>query len=290
MNSNTQFQKLITCFGLAIAIGMPLDSEAAAPVYFDLGRLIVYGVFYLLGLVVFPFAIGISKGKTAKCVWLCLFAAYVIGPVAYIAVEKKQNSLRNTRILEDMKVGKEKNLEAFSNYCKKRNQIVHSKVVQEDGDISIAVRIEKNFTGVPWQFNAYPLFDYLYKHKELCARTGVKVLEGIYDGAYSKEKNGYEKEVRRYSLCTNEKWTVVPEAQSRYELVLGQNGGKDPVPWGGEGGRWMSNSSVQIIDKLTGKTLAEDTMYFLRYDTGEGGCPSGMRQLTDLLVKVFGRE
>lgn len=279
----------MACLGLAVWLFIPLKSEAAAPVYFDLGGLILYGALYLLGLVAFPFVIGFSKEKAAKKFWSWSFAVYVIGPVAYIFVDVKINSMRNARIKEEVKVGEQRNLEAFGNYCKGRTRIVHSRAPQQDG-VSLSVRIEKNFTGVQWEFNAYPLFEYLGNKRDLCARTGVTVLEGVYDGAYSKERNGYEKEVRRYAMCTKDKWTVTPEIQSRYELVLGRTGHKDPVPWGGEGGRWMSNSSIQIVDRLTGNVLAEDTMYFLRYDTGKGGCPAGMEQLSDLLAEVFGRQ
>jgi hypothetical protein len=276
-------------FSLAIVLFIPLNSEAAAPVYFDLGGLILYGALYLLGLLVFPFLIGFSKKKAAKKFWSWSFAVYVIGPVAYIFAEVKLNSMRNARITEELRVGEQRNLEAFGKYCTGRTPIVHSRAPQQDG-VSLAVRIEKNFTGVQWKFNAYPLFEYLGNKRDLCSRTGVTVLEGVYDGAYSKEKNGYEKEVRRYAVCTKDKWAVIPEIQSRYELVLGRTGRKDPVPWGGEGGRWMSNSSIQIVDRVTGNILAEDTMYFLRYDTGEGGCPAGLEQLSNLLVEVFGRQ
>lgn len=256
---------------------------------FDIGGLILYGALYLFGLVVFPFVIGCSKEKKAKRFWSWLLAVYVVGPATYIFAEIKSKEMRNARIADEVKAGQQKNLEAFGNYCKERKRIVHSKGPQEGG-VSLLVRIEKDFTGVRWQFNAYPLFEYFGKHPNVCGQTGVKVLEGLYDGAYSKERNGYEKEVRRYAMCTNERWAVIPEVQSRFELVLGQTGSKDSVPWGGAGSRWMSKSSVQIVDRLTGKILAEDTMYFLRYDTGEGGCPEGISQLSDLLAEVFGRQ
>jgi hypothetical protein len=289
MNRDIRSQRLFACSCFAIALLTSPNSQAAAPVYFDLGGLIVYGALYLLGLIVFPFVIGFSKEKGSKRFWAWVFAVYIIGPVTYIFVEVKSNSMRNERIMEETKVGEQRNLEAFGNYCKGRQRIVHSRAPQADG-ASLVIRIEKGFTGVAWQFNAFPLFEYLGRKRDTCARTGVNVLEGVYDGAYSKEKNGYENEIRRYALCTDEKWAVVPDVQSRFELVLGKTGSKDSVPWGGEGGRWMSNSSVQIVDRLTGNILAEDTIYFLRYDTGEGGCPSGMDQLSSLLAEVFGHQ
>jgi len=290
MNFGFRKNVLIAYLGLIVALFIPQNAEAEAPLYFDLAGLIIYGALYLIGLVVFPFVIGFSKDKSAKRLWSWIFAIYAIGPITYIIVGMKLSEMRNARILEEVRVGEQKNREAFADYCKGRKQIVYSKASLQDGGASLLVRMEKGFTGVNWKFNAYPIFEYLAKNPDLCARAGIKTLEGFYDGAYSKEKNGYEKEVRRYVMCSNEKWAVVPEALSRFELVLGQTGRKDSVPWGGEAGRWMSTSSVQIVDRLTGKVMAEDTMYFLRYDSGEGGCPEGMSQLSGLLTAVFGHQ
>lgn len=258
---------------------------AAAPLPFDMGELVFYCALYLLGFVVFPLVIGFSKEDEAKRFWSWVYAVHSIGPIICIFAILVLGEMRKTRRMEQEKAGAQKNLEAFGNYCRGRKPIVHSKSYEEDG-VSLLVRTEKDFKSI----NTDLLFEYFGKNPDLCARSGVKTLENIHNIAYLKDKIGYEAEVRRYAMCTNERRTVVPEVQSRFELVLGQTVSKDPVPRAGAGHWWwMSRSSVQIIDRLTGKILAEDTMYFLEHETGVGGCPEGLSQLSNLVAEVFGR-
>lgn len=286
MNNRRTRAGSATCALAFTGILLPLSAQAAGPVYFDLGGLVLYSALYLLGLIIFPIVIATSKDKRMSS-WI--FAAYVIGPVLYIGIITQTNSIHNKQVMAEMveiNDGEQKNLDAFGTYCKARQKTIHSKV-KPPGDISLAVRIDKNFTGIKWQFNAYPISRHMQRNPDACEKTGVKTLEEIYDGAYSEEKKKYEREIRRYSMCTSEKWTVTAESQSRYELVLGETSRTDPVPWGGSDGRRMSASSVRIIDRSTGEVLAEDTMYFLNYGNGEAGCPSGLPQLSALVTEVF---
>jgi hypothetical protein len=257
-----------------------------------LADFLIFCVLYLFGFVIFLLVACISKSGFLRG----LFAVYVIGPIVWITIGGALNDIRNKRFEEERRARGQRNIEVFSEYCKGRKQVIHGKAFSENG-VSLVVRIEKGFTGYTVDFTVNQLFYYLGKRPELCARTGVKVLEGVFD-RYSVEKKRREKEVVRYSLCTSEKMTVVPEVQSKYELVLGQTGSKKTIYWGagspypnGKSIGQMSNSSIQIVDRSTGEVLAEDAMYFLRDEgTGVGGCPEGMDQLSDLLVKVFGRS
>jgi hypothetical protein len=131
-------------------------------------------------------------------------------------------------------------------------------------------------------------------------------LKGTFSKYIGKEE-GYENELRSYFICKHTAKVydpleeVIPDVDSRFELVLGQTGSKDSVPFSslyaprGNGfwwpyDSWMSNSSIQIVDRLTGEILAEDTMYFLEGKTGVGGCLDGMEQLSNLLIEVFDRQ
>ena len=259
------------------------NCHAAAPVYFDLGGLILYGALYLLGLLILLAAIAFSK---KRAVWSLLVLAYVTVPVAYVFLSASAQRTRNDRILEEARVGEAKNVEAFATYCKDRDRIVNTRVAPT-ADTSLLIRQEKGFTGVAWQFNAFPIHEYMMKNREICEKTGLGHLEGIYDGQFVPEKRGYEREVRLYGMCRAEKWRTSTEAESRYELVLGESSERKTVPWGDDGGRWMSKSSVRLIDTKTGATLAKDTMYFLRYESGDGGCPNGLEQLASLIAEVF---
>ncbi|MES2279774.1 MAG: hypothetical protein V4573_04075 [Pseudomonadota bacterium] len=265
-----------------IGIFFPMSVQAA-PIYFGFEWLVIYGVIYVVGLIFFVFAIGFSKNKRVLS-WL--FGAYVIGPLLYAGISIRSNSMQNQQVLKEVEDVQKKNLDAFTEYCKAREKIVHAKVKPVD-DVSLAVRIDRNFTGANSQFNAHALFEYMGRNPDACKKIGLKSLEGGYR-LYSAEKKGYEPEVRRYLACTREKWTVIDKSESRYELVLGETSKKEPVLWREKGGRGMATSSVRILDRSTGVVLAEDTMYFLGHDTGEAGCPSGLPQLSELISGVFG--
>ncbi len=248
----------IGIFGICAALLFTQDSAAAAPLYFDLGGLILYGSMYLLGLIVLPLLIVLSKESSHKRFLSWTFVAYIVVPVALVSSVRLFNNIRNERILEETRNREIQNREAFGKYCKDGKRIIYSRA-QHSNDASLVVHIEKNFNGNKVQFNAFQLFNFMRKNILLCQITGLRSLEGIYDGKYSAEKKGYEKEIRRY-ICTNEKWLVDSEIQSRYELRLGETGRKVPAPSGKGGGHWMADSSIRIVDRSTGQTLAEDTM------------------------------
>jgi hypothetical protein len=265
------------CIGAVITLIAAPHAEAMGPVYVDLGLLFLTGVLYLVGLIAILVGIGRSREPTKRRVRSWLFAAYIIAPIAYFYAEVKINAMHSARIKTEMEVGQQKNREAFGVYCKDRKRVVYHKVKEKNG-ASLAVRIDKNLTGGDVNWNAYRIFEFIHREQGRCFETGVKFMEGIF----------YNGEIRRYSMCTRDKWEVVSKEHSRYELVLGQTGSKERLH--GPAGGQMSKSSVQIIERSTGTVLAEDTMYFLQFDTGEGGCPSGLEQLSDLIVEVFGRK
>lgn len=271
IKNHTRFASPIQLLA-AVAISLPMSVQAAAPIYFDIGGLLLFGALYVLGLIIFLIVMSSAKQKLVSQ----LFAVYVIGPVLLLGVGVLTNSVQNKQTSRAIEDGEQKNLNAFKAYCKPRKQTIHAKVTPGN-DVSLAVRIDKNFTGINWEFNANPIIEHMHSDLDMCKKSGVKILEGAYDG-----------EVRRYLVCTKENWTVVSEFQSRFELRLGEASRTDTVPWGGKQGRWMSASSIRIVDRSTGAVLAEDTMYILSNKTGVGGCPSGLAQLSELMTGVFG--
>ena len=257
--------------------------HAAAPVYFDIGGLILFAALYILGLLALLAAVVFSKKRLT---WLLCLVVYVAAPVVWFFIAGSLAKSRNAAVHEDVQQGEAKNRDAFASYCKDRRRVVHTRV-EPALDDSLLIRVEPGFTGTHWQFNAFPVNEYLAKNPKICETTGLTRLEGIYEGRHVPEKRGYEQEVRLYKMCSAEKWRTATEPVSRYELVLGESAEKKPVPWGSEGGRWMSRSSIRVVDRQTGAILAEDWMYFLRYETGQGVCPDGMAQLASLLTDVF---
>jgi hypothetical protein len=275
---------------LALAVGLffPIRSEAMAPLYFDLRGLIVSSGFYLLGLVGIAIAIGVSRDRAVKAFLSWSLVLYVVSPIAYYYVTVSQIRSSNTRLEDELKLGKEKNIEAFANFCKvQKPPSVYSRAPQGDGAAIFVVPIYRNVGDRRSRLDAYTLSDFLTRRKS-CASYGVRQLEGIYDGQYSKEKRGYEREYRRYAVCTQDKKTVHADTASRYELVSG-NTVSEPVPWGSNSGNSMAKSSIRIIDKSNGSVLAEDTLYFLDQDnSGEAGCPIPIYSVARLIQEVFG--
>lgn len=267
----------------ATMILLPMAANAAAPVYFDIGSLILYVALYALGLLAFLIAIVIERQR--RFLLLLALLAYIVTPIAYMSLTVARLYSQNAEIAEEQKLGEAANLSAFSKYCKDRNRKVIARIDPQANE-SLAIRFDPAFTGVAWKFNAFPLREYLRDKSSLCKQGALLFLEGTYDGRYV-ENRGYEAEVRRYAICSHEKWTIEPELRSRYELVLGENSKRDPLPWGTAGNRWMSKSSVRLVDKTTGMTLAQDTLYFLRDTTGEATCPAALEQISQLIADTF---
>lgn len=277
---------------LAAVLLIPENAYGAAPIPFDLFGLIRFVALYLLGLVALLTVLFLAKDKAAKRITALLFSVYVIGPAAFIFIAVKVKEERNERQLEELRSmerrEKERSLGAFAGYCQGRKRALHGKAFQEGG-VSLVVRIERDFTGRAGKYSADSLSGYLHYRPDLCKRTGVKFIEGIYEGGYSL-RNGYERDaqgVHRFSVCEDAHWIASTFVQAKYELVLGRSGNKVEVPGTSS---WMSSSSVEIAERSSGRLLAEDTMYFLDNETGESGCPSGMEQLSELLVDVFRRH
>lgn len=272
---------------LSVMTLLPLAANAAAPVYFDLGGLIIYAALYVLGLLALAIAIIRAKGL-ARIFFLVTLLAYIATPIAYVLHSAANLDSHNAKITEEQKNGEAANLDAFSQYCKDRNREIISSVAPQTNE-SLAVRFDPAFTGILWNFNAHPLREYLRDKSSLCQQGTLLFLEGKYDGRYV-EKRGTEIEVRRYAICSHEKWTIEPKLGSRYELILGEQSQRDSVPWGADGGRWISKSSVRLVDKSSGMTLARDTMYFMQYEPGKAACPDGLEQISKLITDTFQKK
>lgn len=273
--------------GCAVLLLIPLNSAASAPMYVDLGGL--GGVFlYLVGLLVFPFYLTASKGGKVSSLRCWLYFIYFVAPFAFFFVFVELDSRRKERTLAETEALKRMAFSKFEEYCKGRERVIHARAPHGSG-ASISVRIEKGFPGDGVHFNAQPIFEYLGARGNLCVAAGVAVLEGLYDGDYSQKTRRYDKEVRRYAVCSTGDWRVIPEAQSRYELVLGRTSRVDHYLLKNDSSYSMSRSSVQIVDRGTGKVLAEDMMYFFGSRSMRvGSCPEGMEQLSSLMADVFG--
>ncbi|MES2015914.1 MAG: hypothetical protein V4484_05590 [Pseudomonadota bacterium] len=265
---------------------LPTCCFAGTSAPFDIGGLLIWVGGYLLGLIVLVIGAVRSKG--------CRFAlpVYIVAPAAWIAFELNATSRHNAEVYAEYRVGETKNEQAFSLFCKDRQRKVFATAPLESasrqGDRTVYVRFESQFTAKQIYFNAGAVAEYLQKNPTRCARTGLLALEGNYE-VYDREKKGFTPEIRRYDACAKGEGEIVPAVKARYELVLGETGQNYPAPFG-FGGAWLSRTSVRVVDRNDASTLAKDTLYFLSHDSGVGGCPKAEEQLAELLTDVFGQS
>lgn len=272
---------LIATGCLLVAAG---SCHAATSVYFDLGGL-AYVASYLLGFLVFPI---VMFNSDRKAFWGRILAAYIAAPFAFLLVAVAMKKTLDHYNREKVKRADIKSVAAFTDYCKDRKRLVTQRV-PPGPDTSLFFRYEPNYTGGS-EVTAYGIHDYTVKTTAICQQTGLRYVED-FGRKYAPDRKSFEPEVRTFRVCHFEEWRTSTQSQARYELVFGESSERKRVPWGDESGRSeMSKSSVRVMDKQTGATLAKDTMYFLSNKTGEGGCPEAMEQITSLIADVFPKK
>jgi hypothetical protein len=262
-------------------------AQAAAPVLFDIQGLLLtllvwYGVAIALGFGVARVKAGMMKSLAA----LGLFTYVLAPPVAFVVSEKvkrESNEKNEQRFQEALK----DDALALADYCKARVQRVN-KVVSDGTDDVVAIRIDKGFTGPPPHFGGWSVAEALRKDPLSCTRLRVKFIEEAFPPD-SIASGGQPSEYRRYSICEKSGFQAIASVGARYELVLGATSERKPYPNTKLSDTWMSFSSVQIVDRKSGTVLAEDALYFDRYEpSGVASCPSGLPVIKELLEKVFG--
>lgn len=256
---------------------------------FDLGGLVLGVAVYLLGLLVL-------LGLTLKfrSLWSLLLVVGYLGVAALGVIGARgqldKEQARSDQVLRESEAGEQANRDAFTRYCQVRQRRLLATATVVPGasvaDASLLVRMEPAFTGSLPEFNAGQIAIALQRNQDHCGPTGLRFIEGTYQFSDAAQ-NGSWKTYRRFAACRPGSGEGVQELQARYELVLGETASKAPVPWGTDRGNWMSRSSVRIRDRNTGQVLAEDTLHFLRYESGVAGCPEGTGQLAELVRNVF---
>jgi hypothetical protein len=265
-------------------------ASTSAP--FDLGGLFVGVVVYLLGLLVL-----LGLALKFRNLWSVLLVVGYLGVAALGLIgaqgQVDEEQARSDQVLRESAVGEQANLDAFARYCQNRQRRVLATATVVPGapvaHASLSVRMDPAFTGQIPEFNAGQIAIALQRERGRCGPTGLRFIEGVYSlsGAAQKVTG---KSHRRFAACQPDqagRGEEVEALQARYELVLGETASKAPVPWGADRGNWMSRSSVRILDRKTGQVLAEDTLHFLRHESGEAGCPEGTEQLAELVRDVF---
>jgi len=272
-------QPLKLSFAL-VTLSTPTICEAAGPDYVGIGGLIIYGGLLLLGLAVLVIVAMVRRSKAS----LYLLLGYISIPLIFIAHSEIKRKMHFRAIAQ----GEAENIEAYAKFCKERNKqtpLIHAKAVIA-ANAALIVRMEKHHTTLRLMQNpGYAIAEIMWSRKDLRNQSGVRYFEDLY------YKNAYAEALCNPKYCWSvEGWpeSHKPVARSQYELILGETGSTMAAPWPQSHPMKLSKSSVRIIDKLTGATLAEDTLYYLGGNTGLNVCPYAPEQMANLLAEVFG--
>jgi hypothetical protein len=180
-----------------------------------------------------------------------------------------------------------KNREAYAAYCQQRDHKVFATAPLDETD-SIAVRLFPGSPATNWKVRAFYVAQHFDGDRARCGQLNLRAIEEA-DEEFNVEKQQRETVHRHFALCEKPNMTRPPAINSRFEMIIGEQWQKDPTPWDGGGDTWLAKASVRIVDTRTTKTLGQDTLHFLRYESGEGVCPEAAAQLAGLMLEVFPR-
>ncbi len=255
-------------------------SRAAAPVYLDLGGLLVMVVAYIVGFVVLLAVFFMTRRPVRKWVaWGLL--AYVFGPIAYVVVEGALDDARVARLLAEREAYHAAVEKEFGQFCSDRKRKIHStaKVTSEDALVVVAPYDDGN---KKWNVNAKAIS----ARFGTCTRSGMRLVEEKRD-YYDLARRTSELQVRRYHLCEADEGTVVPATTGRFELRIGEQRDNRRRSLSAHDSHWLQKLSVRIVDLQNGATLAEDSLYALNRETEVSGCPEPMSQIAELVADTF---
>lgn len=267
---------------------------------FDVSGLFLYGLLFLVlyavgfwGLVGLAGILWLKKGKKlfAFIVFVCAFI-FAVAPPWIISSRIESVKIGNEERRKDVAQKKASNIAAFSEYCKDRKPIIYNKPDTKK-NAALFVRVKPTFHGLGSDLNASSLSKYMqtkgrfsWKQPEICSNSPLRFFEGQFDGKYDPQRKGYVPEIRNYWICENRKPENQEDISAEYELVLGDSFEKVQAPFYSDQA-WFARYSAKIMDRLNGNLYAEDTLYFFEYHTGQGSCPEGLSQLSDLITEVF---
>ncbi len=273
---------------MPVLLSLAASAQAGTSAPFDVNNFLLGLIVYVAGLIVL--FVAAAKGSSAAGM---VALVWFIGPPVWVVYEwqrfGREGAEQNARVEAAFQKDKTTAERAFALACKDRQLKVAAKVrfraQDDDEQRSLMVRIERGFPVDAASFNAGPVADFLERKKVACGRTGIRYVVGIY-GTPSDFKR-----IKSYPACMRFAEAASRETEfGRYELILGEKAATTNVD-GIQGAAWLvRRSSVRLADRKTGKTLAEDTLYFLNFDSGQGGCPVAEQQIADLIGSVFESE
>ena len=270
--------------GLAAVVTLcPAFCHAGTSAPFDIAGALLLIVGFAAALLLLFVCLIFAKSSSTRRGFGGALAALVALPFGYGAIMYAENEIGLAKFERNV----ERNKSAYAAYCQQRDMKIIAKASSSETD-TIAIRLAPGSPVINWRISGYCLAEYFDKNSARCNMLGLRGLEETTE-LFNVETQRPEPENLRFSLCEKPSVTKPSAITSRFEMVIGEQWRKDPAPWDGGGDTWLARSSVRIVDTRTNETLAQDTLHFLRYESGEGGCPVAVEQMADLMLAVFPR-
>lgn len=266
---------------VAIVTLWPALCHAGTSAPFDIAGALLLIVGFVAALLLLFVCLIFAKSSSARRGLGGALLALIALPFGYGAIMYAENEIGLAKFERNV----ERNKVAYAAYCKQRDLKIAARASPDATD-TIAIRLAPDSPAINWRVNAYYLAEYFDENRARCNMLNLRGIEEAME-VYNVEKKMREPEYRQFALCEKPSVTKLSEVTSRFEMIIGEQWRKDPAPWDGGGDTWLARSSVRIVDTRTNETLAQDTLHFLRYDSGEGVCPVAIEQMADLMLAVF---
>lgn len=154
-------------------------------------------------------------------------------------------------------------------YCSNTADVFNGK---GKGSASAVLRIEilSNYTHRASDVSAEAVADALRRRTGYCNAPSLGYVEDELSG-----------HVRRVAICGGR---ASDSKQVDYQLILGQRGDREALPWGQGGGYQVSKSSVALREVTNGRAISEGTLFFTgtRYHSL---CSSALARIVQMVTE-----
>jgi hypothetical protein len=243
---------------------------AAAPVYFDIGGLLLYALGAIFGLLIFPICVAIAKSKESKRLYGLLSLACIVALAVPVVRGYLQDRQYKDGVLADA--------DTFANYCTSgRQPLLYPELVAAPA--ALRVRHETVTSGPQWIGGAGGIVRRIRQDQAFCSRSGITIIVPA-SPAVGEEA--------QYPVCATEGAALASSVE--YELLVRDSyeskKGTGHVPWGLT---VMYRSSMVLTRKADKQIVAESDFYFVapRIVPIEARCPKTDEAILQFLVKAL---
>jgi len=267
------------------------SASAAAPVYFDLGGLVKYGLFWVIVLVALPiFASKANSQREIRGYWIAFLAVFSLPIllIGYVALEKEMNSQQRTAHLKS-------EAKANADLCLGDLKVTRTvSAVRGIEGIALSIRVANPSGSAMRQFAhelVYDLNRRFVLHPDLCAHSRIRSIEYALSLTDLSLNPALPGQYITHAMCPRGEVKIHEGASiASYEIVLGEIIGRPPMSKGAlDKDTSRFSVSMRIVDRTSGALVASDTLYataWLPPDTKEH-CPLAADRVAEVIERSF---